>query len=305
VNNTFEISLKIRNLAAEIGFDACGFADAEALTADEIFLKNWLANGHNASMNYMENFFDKRISPKLLVEGTKSIIVVLLNYKPKEVVKNSVPQIAKYAYGIDYHYIIKQKLNQLLKKINENITHCSGIAFTDSAPVLERALAVKAGLGWIGKNSMLINRTFGSMVFIGELFVDIVLNYGNSVKSQCGKCENCLKFCPTQAIISPKIVDAHRCISYLTIENRGAIPQNFQQSIGNRLFGCDACIDACPYNQKTPPSQTAEFLLNEKLPNIDWQTITSSQFNKIFQNSALKRAGFKKIKNTLNYLQFK
>jgi len=285
----------IKHLAKEIGFDLCGFADLKPFFDDKFFLRNWLSNSYNAEMRYMENYFDKRISPKLLVENAKSVIVVLLNYKPQKELDKCIPQIAKYAYGIDYHYVIKQKLNLLLQKINEEITACNGVAFVDSAPVLERALAVRAGLGWIGKNSMLINQTFGSMCFIGELFVDIALDYDKHVENQCGKCENCIKFCPTQAIIAPKTVDARRCISYLTIEHRGEIPLEFQKNIGNNLFGCDTCLDVCPYNQKTPPTKTAEFIPNENFYNIDWRSLTSSQFNKIFKNSALKRAGFRKI----------
>jgi len=304
MNNTAKISQKIKYLAEKIGFDACGFADTEPLFDNEIFVKNWLSNNYNTEMHYMENYFDKRISPKLLVENAKSVIVVLLNYKPQKELKNSVPQIAKYAYGIDYHYVIKQKLNKLLQKINKEITACNGVAFVDSAPVLERALAVKAGLGWIGKNSMLINENLGSMCFIGELFVDIPLDYDEAVENRCGECENCIKYCPTQAIVSPKTVDARRCISYLTIEHRGEIPSEFQKSIGNRLFGCDTCLDVCPCNKKTPPHKTAEFLPNENFYNIDWQTLTSNQFNKIFKNSALKRAGFRKIKQILEIIKF-
>ena len=295
MNNTAKISQKIKYLAEKIGFDACGFADTEPLFDNEIFVKNWLSNNYNTEMHYMENYFDKRISPKLLVENAKSVIVVLLNYKPQKELKNSVPQIAKYAYGIDYHYVIKQKLNKLLQKINKEITACNGVAFVDSAPVLERALAVKAGLGWIGKNSMLINENLGSMCFIGELFVDIPLDYDEAVENRCGECENCIKYCPTQAIVSPRTVDARRCISYLTIEHRGEISSEFQKIIGNRLFGCDTCLDVCPCNKKTPSHKTAEFLPNENFYNIDWQALTSNQFNKIFKNSALKRAGFKKI----------
>ena len=299
-----EISLKIKNLAEKIGFDACGFADIEPFFDNENFVKDWLSNGYNGEMRYMENYFDKRISPKLLVENAKSVIVVLVNYKPHKELPKHVPQIAKYAYGTDYHYVIKQKLNLLLQKINEEITACNGVAFVDSAPVLERALAAKAGLGWIGKNSMLINQPFGSMCFIGELFVDIALDYGKPVENQCGKCENCLKNCPTQAIVAPKIIDANRCISYLTIEYRNEIPSEFRKSIGNRLFGCDTCIDVCPYNKKTPPHNTAEFFPDENLYNIDWQALTGSQFNKIFKNSALKRAGFKKVIDTLSNFFF-
>ena len=304
MNNTINISEKIKILAENVGFGACGFADVEPLFDNEIFLNHWLSNNYNAEMRYMENYFDKRISPKLLVENAKSVIVVLLNYKPKKELEKCVPQIAKYAYGVDYHYVIKQKLNQLLQKINEEITVCNGVAFVDSAPVLERALAVKAGLGWVGKNSMLINQTFGSMCFIGELFVDITLDYGKPVENQCNKCENCIKSCPTQAIVSPKTVDARRCLSYLTIEHRGEIPLEFQKCIGNRLFGCDTCIDVCPYNKKTPPHKTLEFLPNDFFYNTDYQSLTSSQFNKIFKNSALKRAGFKKIKNTTLFLHY-
>ncbi|MDR1544264.1 MAG: tRNA epoxyqueuosine(34) reductase QueG [Prevotellaceae bacterium] len=295
-----KVSEKIKNEAKNLGFSDRGFADAEPLFAHEKFLKDWLSSGYNAEMKFMENYFDKRISPKNLVENAKSVIVVLLNYKPEKTLPKDVPQIAKYAYGIDYHYFIKQKLYQLLDKINLEITACNGVAFVDSAPVLERALAVKAGLGWIGKNSMLINRKFGSFCFIGTLFVDIPLEYGQEIENQCNKCENCLKNCPTKAIISPKIINAARCLSYLTIEHRGEIPTEYKTLLGNRIFGCDTCNDVCPYNKKTPYNNTPEFMPAEEFFCLEWQGITRGKFNKFFKNSALQRAGFGKIQK--NYL---
>ncbi|MDR0830794.1 MAG: tRNA epoxyqueuosine(34) reductase QueG [Prevotellaceae bacterium] len=295
---TYDLQLtteQIKDLALKLGFDDCGFADTDPLFADEKFLRDWLSKSYNGEMSYMENYFDKRIAPKKLVENAKSVVVVLLNYKPEKVLEKNVPQIAKYAYGVDYHFVIKQKLNQLLEKINSEIVTCNGIAFVDSAPVLERALAQKAGLGWIGKNSMLINRKFGSFCFIGELFLDIELEYSQPAENHCNKCENCIKNCPTKAIISPKIVDARRCLSYLTIEHRSEIPAEFKPLLGNRLFGCDTCNDVCPYNKTSPPHKTPEFSPQEEFYNFDWQTITRGKFDRFFKNSPLKRAGFKKI----------
>jgi epoxyqueuosine reductase len=295
-----EISEKIKKEALRLGFSDCGFADAEPLCDNEKFLSNWLSNSYNGEMRYMENYFDKRISPKLLYENAKSVVVVLLNYKPEKKLEPNVPQIAKYAYGIDYHYVIKQKLYQLLDRINSEIVSCNGIAFVDSAPVLERALAQKAGLGWVGKNSMLINRKFGSFCFIGELFLDIELEYSQEVENQCNKCVNCIKNCPTKAIVAPKIIDANRCLSYLTIEHRGEIADEYKALLGNRLFGCDTCNDVCPYNKPSPPHNTAEFLPQEEFYHFDWQAVTRGKFERFFKNSPLKRAGFKKIYGRLS-----
>jgi epoxyqueuosine reductase len=295
-----EITEKIRLEALRLGFSDCGFADVKPLFAHGLFLKDWLSKSYNAEMKYMSESFEKRISPKLLVENAKSVVAVLLNYKPQTVLEKNAPQIAKYAYGTDYHYVIKRKLYQLLYKINAEIVHCSGVAFCDSAPVLERALAQKAGLGWIGKNSMLINQKFGSFCFIGELFLDIDLKYSQEVENQCSKCENCLKNCPAKAIVAPKVIDARRCLSYLTIEHRGEIPCEFKSLLGNRVFGCDACNDVCPYNKTSPAHTTTEFFPQEEFYHFDWKTLTRGKFERFFKHSPLKRAGFRKIFNRIN-----
>ncbi|MDR3327830.1 MAG: tRNA epoxyqueuosine(34) reductase QueG [Prevotellaceae bacterium] len=289
------VSEKIKTEVKNLGFDACGFADAEPLFAEEKHLKKWLNLHYNASMVYMENYFGKRISPKLLYDNANSVIVVLLNYKPEKLLPENSPQIAKYAYGIDYHFVIKEKLRELLAIINSNIVACNGVAFVDSAPVLERALAVKAGLGWIGKNSMLINPKYGSYTLIGELLVDIKLDYDKPIENRCGNCFKCINSCPAQAIVEPKIINANRCISYLTIEHKGEIDEELKSKFGNRLFGCDTCIDACPYNNKTPFHYTKEFMPNEQFFALDWQNLTQSDFNKIFKKSPLKRAGYRKL----------
>ena len=285
------VSEQIKNQALKIGFSACGITDAEPLFNEKEHLENWIKFGYNGTMKYMENNFDKRLNPKLLVENTKSIIVVLLNYKPQITIPQEQPQIAKYAYGIDYHFVVKQKLYQLLKYINTEITVCNGVAFVDSAPVLERSLAVKAGLGWIGKNSLLINKTYGSMTFIGELFVDIPLYCDTEIEeNQCGECQNCIKNCPTEAIKAPKTIDANRCISYLTIEHKGEIPAELKSRFGNRIFGCDDCIDACPFNKNTPFCTISELQPLKEIFNIDWQNISKSNFKRIFKKSAIRRA---------------
>jgi epoxyqueuosine reductase len=291
------VSEKIKIEAKNLGFDACGFADAEPLFAEEKHLKKWLSLRYKASMAYMENYFDKRISPKLLYSNANSVIVVLLNYKPEKLLPQNSPQIAKYAYGIDYHFVIKEKLKKLLNIINSDIVACNGVAFVDSAPVLERALAVKAGLGWIGKNSMLINPKFGSYTFIGEILVDIELDYDKPIENHCGNCLKCIDSCPVQAIVEPKIINAARCISYLTIEHKGEIDEKLKSKFGNRLFGCDTCIDACPYNKKTPFHHIKEFIPNEQFFTLDWQNLTQSDFRRIFKKSPVKRAGTRLIEN--------
>jgi epoxyqueuosine reductase len=290
-----KISQQIKEQAIMLGFADCGFASLEPFLNDGKRLKHWLSRNYHGSMAYMENYFDKRVYPNRLLNSAKSVIVVLLNYKPEKVIPKSQPQIAKYAYGIDYHFIIKRKLNLLLQKINAEIVQCNGVAFTDSAPVFERAFAVRAGLGWLGKNSMLINHQFGSYTLIGELFVDIPLAYGTIVENNCGNCRKCIDACPTNTINGNKTINATRCISYLTIEHRKKIDNELTGKLGNRIFGCDDCIDVCPHNQKTPFHFVEEFLPSENFYCINWRTLTRGQFNIFFKHSALKRTGYKKI----------
>ncbi len=300
-------SEQIKVKALEIGFDACGIARAELLKEDADILSNWLEKDYCAGMGYMRNHFDKRIDPTLLLENARSVIVVLLNYYSPQVQKFSVPQIAKYAYSKDYHVVMKQKLYQLLELIQKLSPEdkINGRAFVDSAPVLERRWAEKAGLGWIGKNALLINPKVGSFTFIGELIIDAELNYDNPIPNRCGNCSRCIDACPTKALCEPYVVNANRCFSYHTVESKDDIPAELAVKLENRLFGCDTCQQVCPYNQQVKLSDTNEFRCLPEFLSMDkeaWENITEEEFNKIFADSPLQRAGYKKIKATLNLL---
>jgi epoxyqueuosine reductase len=287
------LSQTIRTLAANLGFDAVGFARAERLDGEAIRLRSWLDTGYHADMAWMEGHFDKRVDPTLLVEGTKSVVVVLLGYKPTKVQPADAPQIAKYAYGDDYHEVIKGKLWDLLAQIKEMVPEADGRPFVDSAPVLERAWAERAGLGWIGKNSLLVNRQLGSLIFIGTLMLNLDLDYGTPVRPSCGNCTRCIDACPTGSIVAPKVVDARRCISYQTIENRGGIPDSLKVPMGNRIFGCDACLDACPWNTKVAPHCHPELAPSEAILTYtteQWLEVDEGLFSTIFRRSAVKRA---------------
>ena len=287
------LSQTIRTLAASLGFDAVGFASATRLDGEASHLRAWLDAGHHAGMAWMEGHFDKRVDPTLLVEGAKSVVVVLLSYKPAEVQPADAPQFAKYAYGDDYHEVIKAKLWELLAQIKEIEPEADGRPFVDSAPVLERAWAERAGLGWIGKSALLLNRELGSLTFIGTLMLNLELDYGTPVRPSCGTCTRCIDACPTGAIVAPKVVDARRCISYQTIENRGEIPADIQRLLGNRVFGCDACLDACPWNAKVIPNNHPELAPRKAILTYtaaQWQAVDEAQFAAIFRRSAVKRA---------------
>lgn len=276
------ITKQIIAQALEIGFSECGVTDTKPLDDESKHLKNWLKLGYNGTMKYMENYFDKRHNPALLVEQSKSAIVVLLNYKPSRTIPADKPQVSKYAYGTDYHFVVKNKLTQLLQWIQKEIMPCRGVAFVDSAPVLEKALAVKAGLGWIGKNSLLVNKKYGSMTFIGTLFVDISLHYNKQIEPDgCGNCQRCIDHCPTKAIVKPRIIDATRCISYLNKTHKGDVPQSLKSLIGNRIWGCDTCIDVCPYNKKTPPHNIPELMPKDEIFSLNLNTISKRQLKKL------------------------
>lgn len=277
-----EITDRIIAAALQTGFSACGVTDTAAFGVEAERFGKWLSLGYNGTMKYMENNRDKRLNPSLLAGGAKSAIVVLLNYKPAKTIAADKPQVSKYAYGIDYHYVVKERLYKLLTHIQAEIIPCNGSAFVDSAPVLEKALAVRAGLGWIGKNSLLINRQFGSMTFIGTLFVDIPLHYNSTtVADGCGNCRRCIDACPTHAIVSPHVIDAGRCVSYLNKTHKGELPEGMDKLIGNRLWGCDCCIDVCPYNRQTPPHNTPELTPKDELFELDLGAISKRQLKKI------------------------
>jgi epoxyqueuosine reductase len=293
----------IREKAIELGFTACGFAPVRSMEEHRKHLQSWLDSGYHGTMDYMANHFEKRLDPAKLVEGAKSVISVLLNYYPASKQRESgSPVISKYAYGKDYHYVIKKKLNNLLKYIQQNIGEINGRGFVDSAPVMERSWAKLSGLGWIGKNSNLITKHFGSYVFIGELIVDIELNYDTEIKNYCGACSLCIDACPTGAIVKPYVINANKCISYLTIELKDEILKEIKGKLNNWIFGCDICKDVCPWNQNLVPHTEPELNPNPNLLNMtqkDWYEITEEFFEKIFKNSAIKRTKFKKFKENI------
>jgi epoxyqueuosine reductase len=303
-----EKSQLIKELAISIGFDACGMAKAAPLLNDAKHFETWLSAGYQAGMKYMENFSDKRIDPTLLVEGAKSIIVVLLNYYPKQYIfENRKYKISRYALGHDYHTVIKNKLSDLLKLINNNVCTTTGRAFIDSAPVMERAWAREAGLGWIGKNSLLLNKKLGSYFFIGELIVDIELEYDSPINDHCGTCRKCLDECPTRAIVLPKVVDSNKCISYNTIENKESeIPETIRHTMNGRIFGCDICQEVCPWNTKLTPHNINEFNtfeVFEKFSDHDLENISEHEFNTIFKDSPVKRSKFAGFKRNMNSIR--
>ena len=261
----------------------------------------------HGQMSYMQNYFDKRLDPRLLVPGAKSVISLLLNYFPSEnQVDDTAPKISKYAYGKDYHIVIKEKLNQLLEFIKENIGEVDGRAFVDSAPVMDKAWAKKGGLGWIGKNSNLINKSSGSFYFIAELILDLDLEYDGAVKDYCGTCTKCIDACPTDAIIAPYVVDGSKCISYFTIELKENIPDDVKGKMENRMFGCDICQDVCPWNRFSKPHQEPLFKPNEELLGMkkeDWIELTEETFRRVFKDSAVKRTKFTGLKRNIAFLK--
>lgn len=304
-SNNFSLLIKAK--ASELGFDACGISQARLLEEELERLKSWLDSGYHGTMGYMANHFEKRLNPTKLVEGAKSVVSVLLNYYTDQKQEDpEAPVISKYALGKDYHYVLKDRLSKLLTYIQTELTPCEGRVFTDSAPLLEKALAKEAGLGWIGKHTLLIHPKMGSFLFIGELVLDIELDYddpfGNNL---CGSCTRCMDSCPTGAIIAPAILDANRCISYLTIETKEAVPESLTGSLSNRLVGCDICQQVCPWNGKALQNKVLEFQPKPELLRMtveEWKKIDKPGYKRLFKGSAVERAGFNRIKNTLGHL---
>lgn len=296
----------IKSEAKRLGFLSCGISKAGFLEEDAPRLENWLSKQMNGQMSYMENNFDKRLNPTLLVEDAKSVVSLLLNYYPSEFQNEESYKISKYAYGQDYHSVIKDKLNELLFSIQSTIGEVSGRAFVDSAPVLDKAWAAKSGLGWIGKNGNLLTQQVGSFYFIAELIIDLELEYDNATTDHCGSCTACIDACPTQAIVSPYIVDGSKCISYFTIELKENIPQEMKGKFEDWAFGCDVCQDVCPWNKFSKPHKEPLFNPNPELLSMskkDWTEITEETFNSIFKNSPLKRAKFTGLKRNINFLK--
>ncbi len=297
---------KIKEKALEFGFAAVGISGATFLEKESQHLKEWLDNGYHGEMQYMENHFEKRVDPRKLVEGAKSVISVLYNYYPKEKQKKDTFQISKYAYGKDYHYVVKEKLNHLLEFIKTEIPGVNGRAFVDSAPVMDKVWAAKSGLGWIGKNTNLISKEFGSFAFIGELIIDLELDYDSvSIKDYCGNCSKCIDACPTQAL-TPYVLDARKCISYLTIEKKGDLPQEIKGKWKDWIFGCDICQDVCPWNSKTKPNNEPQFQISDLLKNMkkeDWHNLNKQTFQKLFKNSPVERTKFEGLIRNIKFLQ--
>lgn len=303
-NNNYASLIKAK--ASELGFSACGIAAACRLEDEAAGLEEWLGAGMHGTMKFMENNFEKRVNPRRLVEGAKSVISVLQNYyTPIRQTDPEAPVLSKYAYGIDYHFVIKEKLRRLLDYMNETIGEVNGRAFTDSAPVLDRAWAARSGLGWIGRNTNLLVRGRGSFFFIGELIVDIDLPADSPSGDYCGTCTRCIDACPTGAIVKSRKIDARKCISYLTIEYRDQLPDDAVDKMQNRVFGCDICQDVCPWNKKAMPHNEPHFNHNPEILALtagEWREMDSSLFNRLFERSAVKRAGFRQIRRNLEIL---
>lgn len=304
INNKEKYTQIIKAESKRLGFLSCGISKAEFLELEAPRLENWLNQNMQGQMSYMENYFDKRLNPTLLVDGAKSVISLLLNYYPAELQSQDSYKISKYAYGQDYHHVIKEKLTELLHFIQTDIGEVSGRAFVDSAPVLDKAWAAKSGLGWIGKNSNLITQKVGSFYFIAELIIDLELEYDSPTTDHCGSCTACLDACPTEAIVAPYVVDGSKCISYFTIELKDNLPQEMKGKFDDWMFGCDVCQDVCPWNRFSKPHNepllraTPEILSYSK---SDWEEITNETFQKVFKNSALKRTKYEGLLRNINF----
>ncbi|MDD5150919.1 MAG: tRNA epoxyqueuosine(34) reductase QueG [Flavobacterium sp.] len=296
----------IKSEAKRLGFLSCGISKAGFLEEEAPRLEHWLNKQMNGQMSYMENNFDKRLNPTLLVDGAKSVVSLLLNYYPSEFQNQDSYKISKYAYGDDYHYVIKEKLKELLASIQENIGEVLGRAFVDSAPVLDKAWAAKSGLGWIGKNSNLLTQKVGSFYFIAELIIDLELEYDNPTTDHCGSCTACLDACPTEAIIAPYVVDGSKCISYFTIELKENIPQEMKGKFADWAFGCDVCQDVCPWNRfskahKEPLFNSIYEILSYS--KKDWIALTEETFRIVFKDSPIRRAKFEGLKRNIDFLE--
>lgn len=308
INNS-EISSFIKQESRKLGFDFCGISKAQYLEDEAPRLDKWLNSGMHGRMTYMENHYDKRLDPTKLVPGAKSVISLGYNYFPqKDLAQNSLSgfKIAKYAYGEDYHFVIKRKLKELLKRLIEFAGEINGRVFVDSAPVLERVWAKRSGLGWIGKNSLLLNKNMGSFFFLAELIIDLDCEYDGPVKDYCGSCTRCIDACPTDAIPDPYVVDGSKCISYLTIELKEQIPLEFKGKMEEWIFGCDICQDVCPWNRFSKKHQESSFEPSVELGGFekkDWVEITKEVFNRVFKGSAIKRAKYEGLVRNISFAE--
>ena len=306
INNKEKYTQLIKAESKRLGFLSCGISKAGFLEEEAPRLESWLNNNQHGQMAYMENHFDKRLNPTLLVDDAKSVISLLLNYYPSEEQNKDSYKISKYAYGQDYHFVIKEKLTELLHTIQSEIGDVSGRAFVDSAPVLDKAWAAKSGLGWIGKNSNLITQKTGSFYFIAELIVDLELDYDYATTDHCGTCTACIDACPTEAIVSPYVVDGSKCISYYTIELKDNLPQEMKGKFNDWMFGCDICQDVCPWNRFSKPHKEPLFQPNSEVLSFtkkDWEEITEDTFKKVFANSAVKRTKLNGLQRNIDFLK--
>ena len=306
MNNAEKYTTIIKEEAKRLGFLSCGISKAGFLEEEAPRLENWLNQNKHGQMSYMENHFDKRLNPTLLVEDAKSVISLLLNYYPSEIQNPDSYKISKYAYGQDYHFVIKEKLKELLHFIQTEIGEVSGRAFVDSAPVLDKAWAAKSGLGWIGKNTNLITQKVGSFYFIAELIVDLDLEYDTATTDHCGSCTACIDAGPTEAIVAPYVVDGSKCISYFTIELKENLPNEMKGKFDDWAFGCDVCQDVCPWNRFSKPHSEPLLQPNDSILNFskkDWEDITKDTFNKVFKNSAVKRTKFEGFNRNIEFLK--
>jgi len=296
----------IKSEAKRLGFLSCGISKAEFLETEAPRLERWLKNNAHGEMRYMENHFDKRLDPTKLVEDSKSVVSLLLNYYPEDTQNPESYKLSKYAYGTNYHFVIKDKLKTLLKSIQAEIGDVHGRAFVDSAPVLDKAWAAKSGLGWIGKHSNLLTQQVGSFYFIAELIIDLELEYDHAVTNHCGTCTKCIDACPTQAITEPYVVDGSKCISYFTIELKENIPTEFKGQFDDWMFGCDICQDVCPWNRFSKAHSEPLFNPHPDLLEMtkkDWEEITEDTFKKVFQKSAVKRTKFAGLNRNIQFLK--
>lgn len=296
----------IKMKAHELGFQYVGISRAEKLEKEARDLEIWLKQGRHGSMQWMENHFDMRVDPRELVPGAKSVISFMLNYYPEEELASGEHKISRYAYGKDYHNVIKKKLKQLIRFIKEEIGDVEGRGFVDSAPVMDKAWAKKSGLGWVGKNTNLISPGNGSYFFLAELIVDLELEYDGPVKDYCGTCTRCIDACPTGALDNPYQIDGSKCISYLTIELKENIPEEFKEKMSGWMFGCDICQEVCPWNRFSKPHNEEAFMPNEGLKSMTdykWKEITEEIFDDLFKDSAIKRTKFKGLKRNINFLK--
>ncbi len=303
-----QLTISIKKLASTLGFDYCGIAKATRLDDDAQRLETWLNKGMHGNMQYMERYFDLRIDPRKLVPGAKSVITLLLNYSPKEKQRDDAPKISKYAYGKDYHEVIREKLNRLVELIREQIGEIHGRGFVDSAPVLERTWAQRSGLGWIGKNGNLINKQNGSFFFIATLITDLDLECDDPfAKDYCGTCTRCIDACPTDAILPGRVINGSKCISYFTIELKEMlIPQEMKDKFENWMFGCDICQDVCPWNRFSKPTNETEFKPLTEVLNLstkEWEMMSEEKFKKLFKQSPLSRSKLTGIQRNLKFLQ--